>query len=141
MDAGTPLAGIPTFVDSEASAAAGRSIWALPKMLGTFHWRSAARPHVQLVSNDVTLGCHVTTTGWDLRIPIAGKACSRLDLRSTAFGVRASGSVSRVRAAIDLSGAEELQRLGFEHARIICHIANMQVTVGRPSDDGIIACD
>jgi acetoacetate decarboxylase len=121
-------------VDSEASAAAGRSIWALPKMLGTFDWHSDARPHVQVVSNDVTLRCDVKTTGRGLRIPVAGRACSRLDLRSSAFAVRASGSVSRVRAALDLSGSEDLQGLGFEHAKIVCHLGNMHVTVGRPSE-------
>lgn len=118
-------------VDSEASAAAGRSIWALPKTLGSFHWHSASRPRVQLISDEVTLRCDVTTMGWHLRMPLSGRACSRLDLRSTT-AVQASGSIGWVGATIDLSGAEELKGLGFEHARVVCHIRNMHVTVSPP---------
>jgi acetoacetate decarboxylase len=119
-------------VDSAASAAAGRSIWALPKMLGSFQWPSVDHPLVKLVSDEVTLRCEVRTPGWHLRIPASGRACSRLDLRSTTFAVRVSGSVGLARAAIDLSGAEGLQGLAFQHARTVCHIRNMHVTVGLP---------
>jgi hypothetical protein len=107
-------------VDSEASAIAGRALWALPKVLGSFDWHLRHRPRARL----------------GLRVPLAGMARSRFERRSHTFPVHGFASVSRVRAVIDLSGARELQALGFEQSHAMYRLTDMRLTIGNFVDTG-----
>jgi Acetoacetate decarboxylase (ADC) len=118
-------------VDSEASAAAGRQIWALPKLLGSFDWQPGAR-RVELASEQVSLRCEARAPRWQLRAPFGGAARSRFELLSRTFAVRASGYVGLVRATIELSGAPQLRALGFERSRTMCRVQDMNVAIAAP---------
>jgi acetoacetate decarboxylase len=120
-------------VDSAASVAAGRSIWALPKNQGVFRWSSQPHPCVQ-VSSAVDVSVEVASGGF-LRtpaLPFIGAVHSRLAAAAKSFTVRGSARASLVRATIRLSGEAALQKLRFDGSMIICRLTDLRMTIGTP---------
>ena len=121
-------------VDSAASVEAGRSIWALPKVLGSFQWRSQPGPRVELDSDEVIFRCEATPDRGRLRIPLLGAGRSRLGVSSKAFALHGSASIGFVRGTLHLSGDEGLRALGFERSQTLCWLRNMRLVIGAARD-------
>ncbi|WP_116808104.1 acetoacetate decarboxylase family protein [Steroidobacter cummioxidans] len=117
------------YVDSAASLAAGRTIWALPKQMTAIDWGadrlSSSSPQLQLQSV-------VAPSRGSLPLPFIGAAMSKYGLAQSWFAVRGNARVGFARASMELSEQIGLSELGFSGTMGVWVCSQMKVTIGRP---------
>jgi hypothetical protein len=121
-------------VDSETSMNAGRSIWALPKVLGSFRWTSTLAA-VDVASEFLELRARTQPTRTAMRLPILGFARSSCGQLARSFAVRGFGTMSLSTASIETSGEAGIDALGFDGDRRIVWLRDLRITVGAPQND------
>lgn len=115
-------------VDEERSMTAGRSIWALPKMMGSVarradDWVSTS----PLGSIELRLDRKLTSAP----LPFAGAAMSEHEGRSSWFTVSGRARVCVCRGRLQLASAE-LEMLGLGACRRFYRFKNLHLRIGPP---------
>jgi hypothetical protein len=119
-------------VDSDPSVAAGRSIWNLPKQVGSFVWQGDSSVHVDMRSSQLTVSMLANRPRGLLRLPFTGPAMSGPSSAIMRFFASGNAKIGLATASVELRGNANLQRLGFGPRQTLYAMRDMHLKIGEP---------
>ncbi len=139
LDGLRPAGHVPFIaVDSEASAAAGRELWALPKLLAELAWPSGplaagtARATARAAAGDWSLAVHLRPRRARVPFAVAGRCVQRApDGARVGFPVAAAGLATPARVRLQIAGsAAPAWLLGGAHPALV--LSRTRLRIGHP---------
>jgi hypothetical protein len=119
------------YVDSEASMAAGREIWGLPKQLATFDWKWEERGRIAMTHAEVSFELTSVAARNHWFLPLFGGAFGTLEPQQKWFSVRGTSRVGKSDGKL-WTRSKPLTICDFDSAGTIYDLKLRRLKIGAP---------